>query len=124
MDCVAGLPPGGDRSYNSFLVIVYRFRKTPTSLPCHKDDTAMDTAPLILNRVVAWTGKFTRILSDRDPKFNDAIWTNFVQFFGTKLSCSTAYLPQIDSLAERMIERLEDMVRRLCAYGLELKDCY
>ncbi|MBW0469784.1 hypothetical protein O181_009499 [Austropuccinia psidii MF-1] len=28
-----------------------------------------------------------------------------------------------DGLAERMIKTLEDMVRRLCAYGLELKDC-
>ncbi|MBW0588011.1 hypothetical protein O181_127726, partial [Austropuccinia psidii MF-1] len=47
MDWVTGLPPGGDRSYNSFLVIVDRFSKTPILLPCHKDDTAMDTALLI-----------------------------------------------------------------------------
>ncbi|MBW0573617.1 hypothetical protein O181_113332 [Austropuccinia psidii MF-1] len=47
MDWVNGLPPGGDRSYNAFLVIVDRFSKTPIFLPCHKDDTAMDTAVLI-----------------------------------------------------------------------------
>ncbi|MBW0593913.1 hypothetical protein O181_133628, partial [Austropuccinia psidii MF-1] len=28
-----------------------------------------------------------------------------------------------DSLAETMIQNLEDIVRRLCAYGLEFKDC-
>ncbi|MBW0568933.1 hypothetical protein O181_108648 [Austropuccinia psidii MF-1] len=39
MDWVNGLPPGGDRGYNAFLVIVDRFRKTPIFLPCHKDDT-------------------------------------------------------------------------------------
>ncbi|MBW0587443.1 hypothetical protein O181_127158 [Austropuccinia psidii MF-1] len=52
MDWVTGLPPGGDRSYSSCLVIVERFSKTPIFLPCHKDDTAMDTALLIWNRVV------------------------------------------------------------------------
>ncbi|MBW0547063.1 hypothetical protein O181_086778 [Austropuccinia psidii MF-1] len=53
MDWVTGLPPGGDRSYNSCLVIVDRFSKTPIFLPCHKDDTAVDTALLIWNRVVS-----------------------------------------------------------------------
>ncbi|MBW0568746.1 hypothetical protein O181_108461, partial [Austropuccinia psidii MF-1] len=38
------------------------------------------------------------------------------------LSFSTAYHPQTDGLAEKMIQTLEDMIRRLCAYGLELKD--
>ncbi|MBW0543632.1 hypothetical protein O181_083347, partial [Austropuccinia psidii MF-1] len=31
--------------------------------------------------------------------------------------------PQTDGLAERMIQTLEDMVRRICAYGLEFKYC-
>ncbi|MBW0563086.1 hypothetical protein O181_102801 [Austropuccinia psidii MF-1] len=96
MDWVTGLQPGGDRSYNACLVIVDRFSKTPIFLPCHKDDTAMDTDLLIWNRVVSWTGIFTNIIS---------------------------YHPQTDGLAERMIQTLEDMGRRLCAYGLEFKDC-
>ncbi|MBW0468363.1 hypothetical protein O181_008078 [Austropuccinia psidii MF-1] len=75
------------------------------------------------NRVVSWTGIFTNIISDRDPKFISALWTNLHQLFGTKLSFSTAHHPQTDGLAERMIQTLEDMVRRLCAYGLEFKDC-
>ncbi|MBW0563052.1 hypothetical protein O181_102767 [Austropuccinia psidii MF-1] len=120
---VTGLPPGGDRSYNSCLVIVDRFSKTPIFLPCHKDDTPMDTALLIWNRVVSWTGIFTNIISNRDPKFTSALWTNLHQLFGTKLSFSTVYHPQTDGLAERMIQTLENMVRTICAYGLELKDC-
>ncbi|MBW0593672.1 hypothetical protein O181_133387, partial [Austropuccinia psidii MF-1] len=122
MDWVTGLPPGGDRSYNACLVIVDRFSKTPILLPCHKDDTAMDTALLIWNRVVSWTGIFTNIISDRDPKFTSALWTNLHQLFETKLTFSTAYHPQTDGLAERMIQTLEDMVRRFCAYVLEFKD--
>ncbi|MBW0587893.1 hypothetical protein O181_127608 [Austropuccinia psidii MF-1] len=124
MDWVIGLPPGGDRSYNSCLVIVDRFSKTQIFLPCHKDDTAMDTSLLIWIRGVSWTDIFTNIISDRDPEFTSALWTNLHQLFGTKLSFSTAYHPQIDGLAERMIQTLEDMVGRICAYVLEFKDCY
>ncbi|MBW0587399.1 hypothetical protein O181_127114 [Austropuccinia psidii MF-1] len=109
MDWVTGLLPGGDRSYNACLVIVDRFSKTPIFLPCHKDDTAMDTALLIWNRVVSWTGIFIKIVSDRNPKFTSALWTNLHQLFGIKLSFSIAYHPQIDSLAERMIQTLEEM---------------
>ncbi|MBW0554169.1 hypothetical protein O181_093884 [Austropuccinia psidii MF-1] len=83
---VTGLPPGGDRIYNACLVIVDRFSKTPIFLPCHKDDTTMDTALLICNRVVSWTGIFTNINSDSDPKFTSALWKNLHQLFGTKLS--------------------------------------
>ena len=122
MDWVTGLPPAGKKSYNACLVIVDRYSKTPIFLPCHKDDTAMDTALMIWNRVISWTGLFKNIISDRDPKFTSELWTNLYQFFGTKLSFSTAYHPQTDGLAERMIQTLEDMLRRFCAYGLEFKD--
>ncbi|MBW0570787.1 hypothetical protein O181_110502 [Austropuccinia psidii MF-1] len=121
MHWVTGLAPGGDRHYNAFLVIVDRFSKTPISLPCQKDDTAMDTALLIWNRVVSWNGIFTKIISDRDLKLTSALWKNIQKLFGKKLSFSTAYHPQTDGLAERMIQTLEDMVRRFCAYGLEFE---
>ncbi|MBW0539752.1 hypothetical protein O181_079467 [Austropuccinia psidii MF-1] len=123
VDWVTGLPPGGYGSYNAFLVIVDRFSKTPIFLPCHKDDTSMDTALLIWNRIVSWTAIFTNTISDRDLKFTSALWKSLHQLFGTKLSFSTAYHPQADYLTERIIQTLEDMVRRICAYGLEFKDC-
>ncbi|MBW0579244.1 hypothetical protein O181_118959 [Austropuccinia psidii MF-1] len=65
MDWFNGLPPGGDKSYNACLVIVYRFSKTPIFLLCHKDDTAMDTALQIWNRVISWTGISKNIISER-----------------------------------------------------------
>ncbi|MBW0556269.1 hypothetical protein O181_095984, partial [Austropuccinia psidii MF-1] len=109
MDWVTGLPPGGDRIYNACLVIVDRFSKTLIFLRCPKDDKAIDTALLKWNRVISWTGIFTKIISDRDPKFTSGLWTNIHQLFGTELSFSTAYHPQTDGLAERMIQTLEDM---------------
>ncbi|MBW0483297.1 hypothetical protein O181_023012 [Austropuccinia psidii MF-1] len=121
MDWVGALPPIGDRSYNSCLIIVDRYSKIPIFLPCHKDDTAMDTALLLWSRVISHTGLFKNIISKRDPKFTSALWTNLNGLFGTKLSFSTAYHPQTDGLAERMIQTLEDMIRRFHYYGLEFK---
>ncbi|MBW0550864.1 hypothetical protein O181_090579 [Austropuccinia psidii MF-1] len=122
MDWVTALPPSGDRIFNACLVIVDRYGKTPIFLPCHKDDTAMDTAVLLWSRVISHTGLFKNIIIERDPKFTSALWTNLHKLFGTKLSFSTAYHPQTDALAERMIQTLEDMIRKSCAYGLEFKD--
>ncbi|MBW0566204.1 hypothetical protein O181_105919 [Austropuccinia psidii MF-1] len=95
MDWVTGLPPGGDKSYNACLVIVDGFSKTLIFLPCH---------------------------NGRDPKFTSELWTNLHQLFGKKESFSTAYRPQSDGLAERIIQTLEDMVRRVYTYGLEFED--
>ncbi|MBW0558596.1 hypothetical protein O181_098311 [Austropuccinia psidii MF-1] len=93
MNWAASLPPGGDKSYNACLVIVDRYSKTPIFLPCHKDDTAMDTAILIWNSVISHTGLFKNIISDRDPKVTAAFCTNLHKLLGTKLSLSTAYHP-------------------------------
>ncbi|MBW0520978.1 hypothetical protein O181_060693 [Austropuccinia psidii MF-1] len=122
MDWVSALPPGGDKCYNACLVIVDRYSKIPIFLPCHKEDTAMDTALLIWNRVISHTGLFKNIMSDRDSRFIPDLWTNLHKLLCTKLSFSTAYHPKPDGLAERMTQTLEDMIRRFCAYGLEFKD--
>ncbi|MBW0578307.1 hypothetical protein O181_118022 [Austropuccinia psidii MF-1] len=41
---------------------------------------------------------------------------------GTKLAFTTAYHTETDGLAERMIQTMEDILRRFCAYGIEYKD--
>ncbi|MBW0559879.1 hypothetical protein O181_099594 [Austropuccinia psidii MF-1] len=122
MDWVTALPPGGDKSYNACLVIVDRYSKTQIFLPCHKDDTAMDTALMIWNRAISHTVLFKNIISDRDPKFTSALLTNLHNLLCTKLSFSTAHHPQTDGLAERMIQTLEEIIKIFCAHGLEIKD--
>ncbi|MBW0525648.1 hypothetical protein O181_065363 [Austropuccinia psidii MF-1] len=91
MNWVTALPPGGDRSYNACLVLVYRYRNTPMLLPCHKDDIAMDTAIMIWNRVISHMVLFQNIISDIDPNFTSALRKNIHNWFGTKLSFSTAH---------------------------------
>ncbi|MBW0527309.1 hypothetical protein O181_067024 [Austropuccinia psidii MF-1] len=82
----------------------------------------MNTALLLWNIVISHTALFKNIISDRDPKFKYAPWTSLHILFGTKLLFYTAYHPQNDALAERMIQNLEGMIRRFCACALYFKD--
>ncbi|MBW0509836.1 hypothetical protein O181_049551 [Austropuccinia psidii MF-1] len=91
-------------------------------LPCHKEDKAIDTSLLFLNNIISTCGVSKTIISDRDPKFTFKFWTNLYDMLGTKLAFSTAYHPQTDGLAERMIQTLEDILKGVCAYGMEYKD--
>ncbi|MBW0522094.1 hypothetical protein O181_061809 [Austropuccinia psidii MF-1] len=79
----------------------------------------MDTALLLWSRVISHIGLFKNIISERDLKLPSELWTNLQKLFGNKLSFSAAYHPQTDGLAERMIQALEEIIRRFCAYGLE-----
>ncbi|MBW0473272.1 hypothetical protein O181_012987 [Austropuccinia psidii MF-1] len=119
---VTGLVPGGKENFNDCLIIVDRFRKSVRCLPCHKEYTAVDAALSFWNNIISTCGVPKIIISDRDPKFTSEFWTNFYDMLGTKLSFSTAYHPQTNGLAERMIQTMEDILRRLCEYGMEYKD--
>ncbi|MBW0521581.1 hypothetical protein O181_061296 [Austropuccinia psidii MF-1] len=122
MDWVTGLVPGGKENINALWIIVDRLSKSVKCLPCHKEDTAMDTALLFWNDIISTCGVPKIIISDRDPKFTSELWANLYDMMGTKLASSTAYHPQTDGLAERMIQDMEDILRRICAYGMEYKD--
>ncbi|MBW0508685.1 hypothetical protein O181_048400 [Austropuccinia psidii MF-1] len=122
MDWVTGLVPGGRESLNSFLIIVDRFIKSVRCLPCHQEDTAIDTALLFWNKIISRCGVPRIFISDRDPKFTSEFWTNLCDMLGTKSSFSTAYHPQTDGLARRMIQTMEDIIMRFCAYCMEYKD--
>ncbi|MBW0488828.1 hypothetical protein O181_028543 [Austropuccinia psidii MF-1] len=122
MDWVTGLVPGGKENYNACLIIFDSFSKSMRCLPCHKEDTAMDTSLFFWNNIIPTCGVPKIIISDRDPKFQSEFWTNLYDMLGTKLAFSTAYHPQTDGLAERMIKTMEDILRRFCAHGMEYKD--
>ncbi|MBW0519605.1 hypothetical protein O181_059320 [Austropuccinia psidii MF-1] len=46
MDWVTGTVPGGKENFNACLIIVDSFSKSMRCLPCHKEDTDMDTSLL------------------------------------------------------------------------------
>ncbi|MBW0475429.1 hypothetical protein O181_015144 [Austropuccinia psidii MF-1] len=119
MDWVSGLFPRGKENFNAFLVIAYRFKKSMRCLPCHKEDTEMDTDLLFWNNIISTCGVPKIIISDKDPKFTSEVWTSLYDILGTKLAFSTAYHPQTDGLAERMIQTMDYILRRFCGYGME-----
>ncbi|MBW0511649.1 hypothetical protein O181_051364 [Austropuccinia psidii MF-1] len=122
IDWVTGLVPGGKESFNACLIIVDRFSKSVKCLPFQKEDTAIDTALLFWNNIISTCGVPNIIIGDRDPKFTSEIWTNLYDILGTKICFSTAYHPQNDVLAERIIQTMEDILRAFCAYGMEYKE--
>ncbi|MBW0508117.1 hypothetical protein O181_047832 [Austropuccinia psidii MF-1] len=69
MDWITGLVPGGKESFNSFLIIVDSFSKSVGCLPCHKENTEMDTALLFCNNIISTCGVPKVIISNIDPKF-------------------------------------------------------
>ncbi|MBW0494071.1 hypothetical protein O181_033786 [Austropuccinia psidii MF-1] len=82
----------------------------------------MDTALLFWNNIISTCGVLKIIISDRDPKFTSEVWTNLYDILGTKLAFSMAHHPQTDGSAERMIQPMEDILRRFCEHGMEYKD--
>ncbi|MBW0475705.1 hypothetical protein O181_015420 [Austropuccinia psidii MF-1] len=122
MDWATGLVPGGKENFNACLVLVDRYRKKARFLLCHKEDTAINTVLLFWNNIIATCGVPKIIISDRDPKFESEFWTNIYDTLQTKLAFSATYHPQTDDLAERMIQKMEDIIRRFCEYGMEYKD--
>ncbi|MBW0487158.1 hypothetical protein O181_026873 [Austropuccinia psidii MF-1] len=69
IDWDTGLVPGGKQNFNSCLIIVERLRRSVRFLPCHKEDTAMDTTFFFWNNIISTCGVPKIIISDRDPKF-------------------------------------------------------
>ncbi|MBW0470309.1 hypothetical protein O181_010024 [Austropuccinia psidii MF-1] len=72
--------------------------------------------------MIATCGVPEILISDINPKFTSNVWTNHYDMLVTKLEFSTSYQPQTDSLAERMIKTMDNIIKGFCAYGLEYKD--
>ncbi|MBW0500827.1 hypothetical protein O181_040542 [Austropuccinia psidii MF-1] len=81
----------------------------------------MDTALLFWNNIISTYGVPKIMISDRDPKFTSEFWTNLYDMLGTKLSFYTAYHPHTDGLAKRMIQTMEDILRRFWRNAVEVK---
>ncbi|MBW0464673.1 hypothetical protein O181_004388 [Austropuccinia psidii MF-1] len=74
------------------------------------------------NACLVIVDKYSKSVSDRDPNFPSEFWTSLYDILGTNLAFYTAYHPQTDGLAERIIQTMEEILRRFCAYGMEYKD--
>ncbi|MBW0477633.1 hypothetical protein O181_017348 [Austropuccinia psidii MF-1] len=82
----------------------------------------MDTALILWNGIIATCGVPKHIISDKDHKFTCKIPTNLYDMISTKLAFYTAYHPQADGLSERMMQTMEEIIRRFFLYDIDYKD--
>ncbi|MBW0574497.1 hypothetical protein O181_114212 [Austropuccinia psidii MF-1] len=122
MDWVTEIFPGGKENFNAFLFIVDRYSKSFRCLILHKEDTALDTALLFWNNIIATCGVPKLIISDRYPEFTSEFWINLYDMLGTKLASSISYHSPTDGLAERKLQTMEEIIRKFCVYGMEYKE--
>ena len=110
MDFIVELPMT-ERGFDALMVVVDRLTKFCILIPTTTNASARDVAFAFLNNVVCRFGIPKSIVSDRDPKFTSAFWSELHEFLGTDLRLSSAYHPETDGQTERMNQTLEIMVR-------------
>jgi len=80
-------------------------------LPVKTDYTAEEYAKLYIKEIVRLHGVPISIISDRGAQFTAKFWKSFQKSLGTQVNLSTAFHPQTDGQAERIIQTLENMLR-------------
>ena len=73
--------------------------------------TAVEVAEKYLKEIVRLHGIASSIVSDRDPRFTSAFWTEVHRLLGTKLMMSTAFHPQTDGATERVNRVINSILR-------------
>ncbi|TYH27942.1 hypothetical protein ES288_A02G107500v1 [Gossypium darwinii] len=102
------------RKKDSIRVVVYRLTKSTHFIPVHTDYSLEKLAELYVSKIVKLHGVPLSIILDRDPRITSQFWKKLHEALETKLNFSNAFHPQTDSQSERVIQTLEDMLRR-CA---------
>ncbi|KZV51023.1 hypothetical protein F511_43983, partial [Dorcoceras hygrometricum] len=109
LDFISSLPKSD--GFGSIMVVIDRFSKYGTFIPCPKDCTAEEAARLFFKNVVKYWGLPKHIISDRDPRFTGRLWTELFKLLGSELHFSTSFHPQTDGQTERVNSLLECYLR-------------
>ena len=75
--------------------------------------TASQLVPLFMTHVVCLHGLPETIVSNHDPKFTSAFWTETHRLLGIKLAKSTVFHPQTNGASERMIRKVSQILHML-----------
>lgn len=94
-DFIFGMPADGLRRTGIF-VVVDRFNKMVHLAPVAASITAEQTAALFVDRVLRHHGMPSSIVSDRDPRFTAAFWSQLFELLETRLMMSTTSHSETD----------------------------
>ncbi|KAK3252891.1 hypothetical protein CYMTET_37852 [Cymbomonas tetramitiformis] len=76
-----------------------------------QDSSAEVIARIYFDHIWKLHGTPMKIVSDRDPRFQDAMWKELMRLMGTKVASTTPYNPRSDGQAEHTNRVVEDMLR-------------
>ncbi|KAE9019862.1 hypothetical protein PR003_g14439 [Phytophthora rubi] len=109
MDFVFGLPRDA-QGRTGILVFVDRFSKMLHLAPVAAIITAAQSAAIFLDVVYRHHRLPTLIISDRDPRFTAAFWTELFKLVGARSKMSTASHPETDGQTKRANRVVEDVL--------------
>ncbi|KAK3233118.1 hypothetical protein CYMTET_56569 [Cymbomonas tetramitiformis] len=88
------------------------------------DSSAATVARIYFDTVWRQHGAPMKIVSDRDPRFQDTFWKELMRLMGVKVAMTTPYNPRSDGQAEHTNRVEEDMLRSFVEDNPESWDLY
>lgn len=110
MDFISGLPTTA-AGHDAILTCVCMLTKMVRLIPCTKQTDAEEAARLVQQHVWSLFGTPTRVVSDRDPRFQSTFWQTLMRLIRTKLNMSTSFHPETDGQTERAHRVIEEILR-------------
>ena len=110
LDLITDLPVTS-HGYNALVVFVDRLSKMVHIEPTTKSLTSEGLVELFESRVLRYHGVPQTLVSDRDIRFNSAVWKNAMEIWGIKHCRSTGKHPQTDGQTENANGVLKDTLR-------------
>ncbi|EZG42922.1 KRAB-A domain protein, partial [Gregarina niphandrodes] len=104
--------PTSESGMRYVLVITDQFTKWVELIPT-KDQLSLTVVQVFYERIICRHGCPLRVLSDNGPQFRSALVALLCQYFGMQKIFSSAYYPQGDGYAERMMRTLNNSLASL-----------
>jgi len=110
LDLITDLPETKNGN-TACVTFVDRFTKMIHVWPCKTQVSSEDMVNIFIQSVFRLHGAPREIVSDRDPRFTAAFWSQLFKRWGTKFNMSTANHPQTDGQSERANRTIEEILR-------------
>ena len=101
MDFITDLPNSTASGYTEIAVIVDRFTKYATYLPCRKDIDSPELARLFFEHIICKHGMPEHVITDRETQFTSRFWARVCSHLSIDHRLSTVIHPQMDGQMER-----------------------